>query len=141
MAPFSKLETVLKQAEGLVSVGQMHTALQSLTEMFSSKQFFKTILINLPYFFGTNHAPFQSFTLTCEKGAPPRRVLCNTRISLRTQAFRASSLLSLDLFHSQMRRPQRPRKKLPFSCQVSSRQSQCLQPQYCYITLLSLSSP
>ena len=39
MAPFSKPETVLKQAEGLVSVGQMPAALQSLTEMFSSKRF------------------------------------------------------------------------------------------------------
>ncbi|KAJ7210981.1 hypothetical protein C8J57DRAFT_1400296 [Mycena rebaudengoi] len=38
MAPFSKPETVLKQAEGLVSVGQTHAALQSLTEMFSSKR-------------------------------------------------------------------------------------------------------
>ncbi len=38
MAPFSKPETVLKQAEGLVSVGQSHAALQSLTEMFSSKR-------------------------------------------------------------------------------------------------------
>ncbi|KAJ3911440.1 hypothetical protein F5877DRAFT_85959 [Lentinula edodes] len=37
MAPFSKPETVLKQAEGLVSVGQTHAALQSLSEMFSPK--------------------------------------------------------------------------------------------------------
>ncbi len=39
MAPFSKPETVLKQAEGLVSVGQTHAALQSLSEMFASKRF------------------------------------------------------------------------------------------------------
>ncbi|PFH47045.1 hypothetical protein AMATHDRAFT_50584 [Amanita thiersii Skay4041] len=39
MAPISKPETVLKQAEGLVSVGQTHAALQSLLEMFSSKRF------------------------------------------------------------------------------------------------------
>lgn len=44
MAPFSKPETVLKQAEGLVSVGQAHAALQSLTEMFSSKKFRSTPL-------------------------------------------------------------------------------------------------
>ncbi|KAJ3924552.1 MAG: hypothetical protein NXY57DRAFT_907984, partial [Lentinula lateritia] len=36
---FSKPETVLKQAEGLVSVGQTHAALQSLSETFSSKRF------------------------------------------------------------------------------------------------------
>ncbi|KAJ3925948.1 MAG: hypothetical protein NXY57DRAFT_784488, partial [Lentinula lateritia] len=42
MAPFSKPETVLKQAEGLVSVGQTHAALQSLSEMFSSKRFRST---------------------------------------------------------------------------------------------------
>ena len=47
MAPFSKPETVLKQAEGLVSVGQMHAALQSLTEMFSSKRFRSTPLASL----------------------------------------------------------------------------------------------
>ncbi|KAJ7681623.1 hypothetical protein B0H14DRAFT_2175928, partial [Mycena olivaceomarginata] len=39
MAPSSKPETVLKQAEGLVSAGQTHAALQSLTEIFSSKRF------------------------------------------------------------------------------------------------------
>ncbi|KAF9466778.1 hypothetical protein BDZ94DRAFT_1250758 [Collybia nuda] len=47
MAPFSKPETVLKQAEGLVSVGQTHAALQSLTEMFSSKRFRSTPLTSL----------------------------------------------------------------------------------------------
>ncbi|KDQ58076.1 hypothetical protein JAAARDRAFT_256306 [Jaapia argillacea MUCL 33604] len=47
MAPFSKPETVLKQAEGLVSVGQSHAALQSLTEMFSSKRFRSTPLSSL----------------------------------------------------------------------------------------------
>ena len=47
MAPFSKPETVLKQAEGLVSVGQNHAALQSLTEMFSSKRFRTTPLASL----------------------------------------------------------------------------------------------
>ncbi|KAL5500955.1 TIF32 [Sanghuangporus vaninii] len=47
MAPFSKPETVLKQAEGLVSVGQSHAALQSLTEMFSSKRFRSTPLTSL----------------------------------------------------------------------------------------------
>ncbi|KAI6144897.1 hypothetical protein BKA82DRAFT_16159 [Pisolithus tinctorius] len=39
MAPFTKPEAALKQAEGLVSVGQAHAALQSLTEMFTSKKF------------------------------------------------------------------------------------------------------
>jgi translation initiation factor 3 subunit A len=47
MAPFSKPETVLKQAEGLVSVGQTHAALQSLTEMFLSKRFRSTPLASL----------------------------------------------------------------------------------------------
>ncbi|KAH7908816.1 hypothetical protein BJ138DRAFT_1173994 [Hygrophoropsis aurantiaca] len=47
MAPFSKPETVLKQAEGLVSVGQTHAALQSLTEMFQSKRFRATPLAAL----------------------------------------------------------------------------------------------
>lgn len=47
MAPYSKPETVLKQAEGLVSVGQSHAALQSLTEMFSSKRFRSTPLASL----------------------------------------------------------------------------------------------
>ncbi|KAJ7583969.1 translation initiation factor eIF3a [Mycena floridula] len=47
MAPFSKPETVLKQAEGLVAVGQTHAALQSLTEMFSSKRFRSTPLASL----------------------------------------------------------------------------------------------
>lgn len=47
MAPFSKPETVLKQAEGLVSVGQTHAALQSLSEMFSSKRFRSTPLASL----------------------------------------------------------------------------------------------
>jgi translation initiation factor 3 subunit A len=47
MAPFTKPETVLKQAEGLVSVGQTHAALQSLTEMFQSKRFRNTPLTSL----------------------------------------------------------------------------------------------
>lgn len=47
MAPFTKPETVLKQAEGLVSVGQTNAALQSLTEMFSSKRFRTTPLTSL----------------------------------------------------------------------------------------------
>ncbi|KAF8632712.1 hypothetical protein AX15_001735 [Amanita polypyramis BW_CC] len=47
MAPFSKPETVLKQAEGLVSVGQAHAALQSLSEMFQSKRFRSTPLMAL----------------------------------------------------------------------------------------------
>ncbi|KAI0704450.1 hypothetical protein C8T65DRAFT_654078 [Cerioporus squamosus] len=47
MAPFTKPETVLKQAEGLISVGQTHAALQSLTEMFSSKRFRSTPLASL----------------------------------------------------------------------------------------------
>jgi hypothetical protein len=47
MAPFTKPETVLKQAEGLVSVGQNHAALQSLTEMFTSKRFRSTPLSSL----------------------------------------------------------------------------------------------
>ncbi|THU95999.1 hypothetical protein K435DRAFT_778778 [Dendrothele bispora CBS 962.96] len=47
MAPFSKPETVLKQAEGLVSVGQTHAAIQSLTEMFASKRFRSTPLTSL----------------------------------------------------------------------------------------------
>ncbi|KAF8556680.1 hypothetical protein OG21DRAFT_1475900 [Imleria badia] len=44
MAPLTKPEAVLKQAEGLVSVGQTHAALQSLTEMFTSKRFRSTPL-------------------------------------------------------------------------------------------------
>lgn len=47
MAPMTKPETVLKQAEGLISVGQTHAALQSLTEMFSSKRFRSTPLTSL----------------------------------------------------------------------------------------------
>ncbi|KAF7290300.1 Eukaryotic translation initiation factor 3 subunit A [Mycena chlorophos] len=47
MAPYSKPETVLKQAEGLVNVGQTHAAIQSLTEMFSSKRFRSTPLTSL----------------------------------------------------------------------------------------------
>ncbi|KAF8452199.1 hypothetical protein L210DRAFT_3384394 [Boletus edulis BED1] len=47
MAPFTKPEAVLKQAEGLVSVGQTHAALQSLTEMFTSKRFRSTPLTAL----------------------------------------------------------------------------------------------
>lgn len=47
MAPMTKPETVLKQAEGLISVGQSHAALQSLTEMFSSKRFRSTPLSSL----------------------------------------------------------------------------------------------
>ncbi|KAJ4481235.1 hypothetical protein J3R30DRAFT_2423607 [Lentinula aciculospora] len=42
MAPFSKPETVLKQAEGLVAVGQTPAALQSLSEMFSSSKRFRS---------------------------------------------------------------------------------------------------
>lgn len=44
MAPTSKPETLLKQAEGLITVGQKFTALQALTEMFSSKRFRSTPL-------------------------------------------------------------------------------------------------
>jgi translation initiation factor 3 subunit A len=47
MAPMTKPETILKQAEGLVSVGQTHAALQSFTEMFSSKRFRTTPLTSL----------------------------------------------------------------------------------------------
>jgi translation initiation factor 3 subunit A len=47
MAPFSKPETVLRQAEGLISVGQTHAALQSLNEMFSSKRFRSTPVASL----------------------------------------------------------------------------------------------
>ena len=47
MPPLSKPETVLKQAEGLVSVGQTHAALQSLTEMLLSKRFRSTPLASL----------------------------------------------------------------------------------------------
>ncbi|KXN89160.1 Eukaryotic translation initiation factor 3 subunit A [Leucoagaricus sp. SymC.cos] len=47
MAPLTKPETILRQAEGLVSVGQSHAALQSLTEMFASKRFRSTPLITL----------------------------------------------------------------------------------------------
>ncbi|KDQ07801.1 hypothetical protein BOTBODRAFT_38482 [Botryobasidium botryosum FD-172 SS1] len=47
MAPFTKPEAVLKQAEGLVSVGQAHAALQSITEMFTSKRFRSTPLASL----------------------------------------------------------------------------------------------
>jgi translation initiation factor 3 subunit A len=47
MAPFTKPETVIKQADGLISVGQTRAALQSLTEMFSSKKFRTTPLASL----------------------------------------------------------------------------------------------
>jgi translation initiation factor 3 subunit A len=47
MAPFTKPENVLKQAEGLVAVGQTHAALQSLLEMFNSKRFRSTPLTSL----------------------------------------------------------------------------------------------
>ncbi|KAF8840291.1 hypothetical protein BDN67DRAFT_1069437 [Paxillus ammoniavirescens] len=47
MAPFTKPEAVLKQAEGLVSVGQTHAALQSLTEMLTSKRVRSTPLASL----------------------------------------------------------------------------------------------
>ena len=47
MAPFTKPEAVLKQAEGLFSVGQTHAALQSLTEMFTLKRFRSTPLTAL----------------------------------------------------------------------------------------------
>ncbi|KAH9840561.1 uncharacterized protein C8Q71DRAFT_794742 [Rhodofomes roseus] len=47
MAPYSKPEAILKQAEGLVSVGQTHAALQALTEMFSSKRFRSSPLASL----------------------------------------------------------------------------------------------
>ncbi|CAE6463210.1 unnamed protein product [Rhizoctonia solani] len=47
MAPYTKPEAVLKQAEGLISVGQQSAALQSLTEMFSSKRFRSTPLTSL----------------------------------------------------------------------------------------------
>jgi translation initiation factor 3 subunit A len=47
MAPFTKPEAVLKQAEGLISVGQSHAALQSLSEMFSSKRFRATPITSL----------------------------------------------------------------------------------------------
>jgi len=47
MAPYTKPEAVLKQAEGLLSVGQNSAALQSLTEMFSSKRFRSTPLTSL----------------------------------------------------------------------------------------------
>lgn len=47
MAPLSKPEAVLKQAEKLVSVNQQHAALQSLTEMFSSKRFRSTPISSL----------------------------------------------------------------------------------------------
>lgn len=49
MAPFpsTKPETVLKQADGLVAVGQHEAALQSLTEMFAAKKFRNTPLASL----------------------------------------------------------------------------------------------
>ena len=47
MAPFSKPEAVLKQAEGLVSVGQSHAALQALTELFIVKRFGSTPIASL----------------------------------------------------------------------------------------------
>lgn len=47
MAPFTKPEAVIKQAEGLISVGQSPAALQSLVEMFSSKRFRSTPLATL----------------------------------------------------------------------------------------------
>ncbi|KIY43202.1 hypothetical protein FISHEDRAFT_53973 [Fistulina hepatica ATCC 64428] len=47
MAPTSKPEMILKQAEGLISVGQTHAALQALTEMFGSKRIRSTPLTTL----------------------------------------------------------------------------------------------
>ncbi|KAJ3766518.1 hypothetical protein FB446DRAFT_382437 [Lentinula raphanica] len=48
MAPsFSKPETVLKQAESLLSVNQPHAALQILSEMFTSKRFRSTPVTSL----------------------------------------------------------------------------------------------
>ncbi|KAJ3966039.1 hypothetical protein EV361DRAFT_602426 [Lentinula raphanica] len=48
MAPsFSKPETVLKQAESLISVNQPHAALQILSEMFTSKRFRSTPVTSL----------------------------------------------------------------------------------------------
>ncbi|TFY78375.1 hypothetical protein EWM64_g5638 [Hericium alpestre] len=47
MAPVAKPETILKQAEGLIAVGQAPAALQSLTEMFATKRFRSTPLVSL----------------------------------------------------------------------------------------------
>ncbi len=47
MAPYTKPEAVLKQAEGLIQVGQSTAALQSLTEVFASKRFRSTPLASL----------------------------------------------------------------------------------------------
>ncbi|KAG8991668.1 eukaryotic translation initiation factor 3 subunit A, partial [Tulasnella sp. 427] len=45
--PSTKPETILKQADGLVAVGQHEAALQSLTEMFAAKKFRNTPLSSL----------------------------------------------------------------------------------------------
>ncbi|KAG9004061.1 eukaryotic translation initiation factor 3 subunit A [Tulasnella sp. JGI-2019a] len=47
MAPFAKPETVLKQADGLISVGQHQAALQSLTDLISSKRLRNTPIASL----------------------------------------------------------------------------------------------
>lgn len=47
MAPFTKPETFLREAESLVSVGRKSDALQSLTEMFPTKKFRQTPLAAL----------------------------------------------------------------------------------------------
>ncbi|KAF8337379.1 uncharacterized protein EI90DRAFT_2643677 [Cantharellus anzutake] len=47
MAPYTRPEAILKQAEGLIQVGQSTTALQSLTEVFSTKRFRSTALSSL----------------------------------------------------------------------------------------------
>ncbi|KAG8883428.1 eukaryotic translation initiation factor 3 subunit A [Tulasnella sp. 332] len=47
MAPFAKPETVLKQADGLISVGQHQAALQSLTDLISTKRLRNTPIASL----------------------------------------------------------------------------------------------
>lgn len=47
MAPFTNPETVLKQADGLISVGQHQAALQSLTDLLSSRRLRNTPIASL----------------------------------------------------------------------------------------------
>ena len=81
-----------------------HTSLHSLTVMFASKRFRPTPLTSLePIMYR-----FVELCVDMRKGRPPR-------IFLRTRAFRVPSLLSPDLFHPQIRRSGRRRKRLPLS--------------------------
>ena len=87
MAPFSKPETVLKQAEGLVSVGQTSAALQSLTEMFqSSKKLKSTPLASLEPIM----LRFVELCVEMRKGRTAKEGLMHTRTLHKTRAWGAS---------------------------------------------------